>query len=52
MGKLAIQLLFLITFFLVLVSHILPITSQELGEQAAVIMAHHLFILILFATHV
>ncbi|KAJ7001985.1 alpha carbonic anhydrase 7-like [Populus alba x Populus x berolinensis] len=35
MGKLAIQLLFLITFFLVLVSHILPITSQEVGEQAA-----------------
>ena len=34
MGKLAIQLLFLITFFL-LVSHILPITSQEVGEQVA-----------------
>ncbi|KAL9353847.1 hypothetical protein Peur_051817 [Populus x canadensis] len=33
MGKLAIQLLFLITFFLVLVSHILPITSQELEDE-------------------
>jgi len=38
MGKLAIQLLFLITFFLVLVSRILPATSQEVGE-AAVLMA-------------
>lgn len=33
MGKLAIQLLFLITFFLVLVSHILPITSQEVEDE-------------------
>ncbi|KAJ6927907.1 hypothetical protein NC651_011808 [Populus alba x Populus x berolinensis] len=34
MGKLAIQLLFLITFFLVLVSHILPITSQEVEDES------------------
>uniref|UniRef100_A0A6N2KH40 Carbonic anhydrase n=1 Tax=Salix viminalis TaxID=40686 RepID=A0A6N2KH40_SALVM len=33
MGKLAIQLLFLITFFLVLVSHILPATSQEVEDE-------------------
>ncbi|KAG6778277.1 hypothetical protein POTOM_018131 [Populus tomentosa] len=33
MGKLAIQILFLITFFLVLVSHILPITSQEVEDE-------------------
>ncbi|KAG6760699.1 hypothetical protein POTOM_033878 [Populus tomentosa] len=34
MGKLAIQLLFLITFFLVLVSRILPATSQEVEDEA------------------
>ncbi|KAF9684776.1 hypothetical protein SADUNF_Sadunf04G0153400 [Salix dunnii] len=33
MGKLAIPLLFLITFFLVLVSHILPAKSQEVEDE-------------------
>ena len=52
MGKLAIPLLFLITFFLVLVSHILPATSQEVGEQAAVIiMASVVHVNFVYHTH-
>lgn len=33
MGKLAVRILFSITFFLVLVSHILPATSQEVEDE-------------------